>query len=177
MTRPGAALFLLFALSIGEHEEVLGQGRGPGLQLSRQEMLEVIQQRFQARAAREMQLDEDQSEALREVFETFRDARAELQPRRRELNQEIRQLMSGNGSEDRAMELIQELREIRQEEAALLIEEEEQLLETLSPSQLLRFQLMRDQFGQQIRRLGSPDNRNGLGPGRQGGGFRGPPGG
>ncbi len=174
MIRSTAVTFLVLALLPLPAHHGVAQVRGQGLQLSREEMLQVIQQRFQNRLARSLQLDEGQREELADIFGSFSEARAELQPRRRELRREIRQLLTGDRSEERAMELIQELRGIRQREADLLLEEEDRLLEILTPSQVLRFQTLRDQFGEQIRRLGSPNGPN-FGPGRQGPGR--PPGG
>ena len=75
--------------------------------------------------------------------------------------------MLGDQPEDRAMELIEELRALRQQEADLLIEEENRLLEELGPSRVLRLQSLRDQFRNQVQRLGPPDRREG--PGRRGG--------
>lgn len=136
----------------------------------RREMVERIQQRFRDRIARELQLDDGQRELLEEVFPVFAEARAELLPRRRELAREIEAHLEANDvSEDEAMNLIEEVRELRQREAELLLEEEDRLLQVLSPSQVLRLQALRDQFGSQIRRLGGePRTRGPGGPPRGG---------
>lgn len=173
MIRSMAIAVLLSASITLQCDQGVAQVRGRGAQLPRQEMVRRIQQRFQERLTRELQLDEEQREVLAEVFAAFGEARAELLPRRREFAREVRQLMTGDLSEDRAMELLLELREIRQQEAALRIEEEDRLLEALTPSQVLHLQTVRDQFGDQIRRLGSPNGPNDLGPRRLGPG--GPP--
>ncbi len=164
------AIALVTLVSLGlPQERAEAQNRGPGAGLDRQEMLQRIQRRFQDRLARELELDENQREVLIDVFAEFGEARSQLLPRRREIAREIRELMAGDRSDERAMELLEELRELRRQEADLLIEEENRLLEALSPAQVLRLQVLRDQFGDQIRRLGSPNGANGpgaRGPGR-----------
>lgn len=130
------------------------QGGPPNL--TRQEMVQRIQRQFQERIARELQLDDSQRDALTDVFRDFGQARARLLPRRTALAGEIRELLAGERPSDvRATELLQESRQLRQEEARLLEDEEDRLLDVLSPTQVLRLQTLRDQFGEQIRRLGS----------------------
>ncbi len=149
--------------------EASAQSRDRGSSQSRRETVERIQERFQNRIVRELRLDEEQREVLREVLSAFARSRAELLPRRRELEREIREhLEGGGGSEDVAMNLIEEMRALRQRQADLLLEEEDRLLEALSPSQVLRLQSLRDQFGDQIRRLRGDvePNRPGRGPPR-----------
>ena len=170
-----AAISVAVLVSVTLQTPAAAQIRGRGAQLNRQEMVQRIQERFQRRIAQALQLDEEQREVLFDVFSSFSEARAELLPLRRELAARIREHLAADGSGDRAMELIEELRELRRREAELLLEEEDRLLEALSPSQVLRLQTMREQFGEQIRRLGSPSGPNAnrrLGPGGPPGGRR-----
>ncbi len=167
MIRSITIALMLSASFTLHYDQGVAQVRGRGSQLPRQEMERRIQQRFQERLTRALQLNEEQREVLFDVFGAFGEERAELLPRRREFERQSRQLMTGDGSEDRAMELLLELREIRQQEAALRIDEEDRLLEALAPSQVLQLQNLRDQFGDQIRRLGSPNGPNGPGPRRR----------
>ena len=151
--------------------EASAQPRDSGSSRDRLELVDRIQQRFRNRIARELQLDDEQREWLGEVFSAYARSRAELLPRRRELEREIAEhLDDGGTSEEDAMNLIEEMRALRQREAELRLEEEDRLLEALSPSQVLRLQSLRDQFGNQIRRLRGDDGPGG--PRRQGGGGR-----
>ncbi len=150
---------LIVVLTLALDAPVAAAQVGRGGNPSRQEMVQRIERQFQERLARELALDDSQREDLVEVLRTYATARAELLPRRRELAVEIRQLLEGNQSEDRAAELIRELREIREAESDLLEEEEDQLLDVLRPIQVLRLQVLRDQFGAQIRSLGTPEVR------------------
>lgn len=168
MIRSMVIALLLSASFTIQYDQGVAQVRGRGSQLPRQEMERRIQQRFQERLTRELQLNEEQREVLFDVFAAFGEERAELLPRRREFERRSRQLMTGDRSEDRAMELLLELREIRQQEVALRIDEEDRLLEALTPSQVLQLQNLRDQFGDQIRRLSLPNGPNGPGPRRLG---------
>ncbi len=152
--------------------EASAQPRDSDSSQDRRELVDRIQERFRNRIARELQLDDEQREVLGEVLSAYARSRAELLPRRRELERQIAEhLEDGSASEDDAMGLIEEMRALREREAELLLQEEDRLLEALSPSQVLRLQSLRDQFGNQIRRLrgdGGPDGRGG----RQGGGGR-----
>jgi hypothetical protein len=127
-------------------------------------MVRRIQERFQNRLATRMELDRDERAFLADVFTEFGEARAELTPQRRALAAEILEFMSSDRDDDHALALIEELRDLRQQEANLLIEEENRLLEVLRPSQVLELQSLRDQFGNQIRRLDSPAGRDSRGP-------------
>ena len=140
------------------------QARARGPSPSRQELVERIRERFQNRLARELRLDDEQREVLGEVFSAFARSRAELLPQRREIERRISDhLAQPDGTEEDALGLLEEMRALREREAALLREEEDRLLEVLTPSQVLRLQTLRDQFGNEIRRL-----RGGSGPGNPG---------
>ncbi|MDE0081353.1 MAG: Spy/CpxP family protein refolding chaperone [Gammaproteobacteria bacterium] len=154
------------------------QARDRGPSSTRQELVERIRERFENRIARELRLDEQQREVLGEVFSVFARSRAELLPQRREIERRISNHLAGpDGAEEDALGLLEEMRALREREAELLREEEDRLLEVLTPSQVLRLQALRDQFGNQIRRLrgdsspGIPGDRPFRGP-RPGAGTR-----
>jgi Spy/CpxP family protein refolding chaperone len=154
---------------------VVAWAQGPGAaspSMSRQEMLRSLQGQYEERLSRELNLDAEQRAFLREVFREFGEARAELLPRRLEVMRQVNRLVGGSVSEERAAVLLQELRELREAESRLLAAEEERLLETLSASQVLRLQVLRDQFGDRIRILRARDGTGPFGP--RGGGGPGP---
>jgi len=163
MIRFRVPAILAVAVLLSSGHEAVAQDGNPG-RPGRQEMVRRIQERFQNRLAEELELDREERAFLTEVFAEFGEARAELLPQRRALAAEVPEFMSGDRDDDHAMELIERLRDLRQQEASLLIEEENRLLEVLRPSQVLQLQSLRDQFGNQIRRLGSPGGRDGRGP-------------
>ncbi len=129
-------------------------GRGP---VSRQEMLSRIQTQFQEQLARELALAPDERSLLAEVLRGYAETRADILPRRMELQREIRRNLTQGGSQQEARRLIDEVRALREREEALMVQEEERLLEFLQPSQVLLLQYLRDQFGNRIRRLGAED--------------------
>ena len=141
---------------------------------TRQELVERIQERFENRIARELRLDGEQREVLREVFSVFARTRADILSRRREVERRIGGHLAGvDGTEEDALGLLEEMRTLRVREAELVREEEDRLLEVLTPSQVLRLQALRDQFGNEIRRLrrdagqDNPGDRPFRGPGRR----------
>jgi len=126
-----------------------GQAQNP----SRQELLQRIQTQFQGQIARELGLSPAQVRSLQEVFHSYGQARGSLLPRRMELMRRIREMNQGQPTEEQARLLLQELRQLRDEEARLLVDEENRLLEILTPTQVLRLQVLRDEFGDLIRRV------------------------
>lgn len=124
-------------------------------QMNRQELLDQIQTRFQDQVARELELTEDQREQLPEILEAFAEDRRALVPVRREFIVRVRALLDREGAESEALALIHEGRALRAREEALLVREEERLLEILEPSQVLLLQQLRDQFEELIRSAGN----------------------
>jgi len=122
-------------------------------QLSRQEMLQRLHAQFEARIAEELELTEEQRELLPQVMAEFGQARGELTPLRMSFMARVGHLLVHDGPEDEAMALIREGRMLRERESQLLLNEEERLLETLRPSQVLLLQVIRDQFGDYVRAL------------------------
>ena len=123
-----------------------------------------LRQRFEALLERELELDEATSEALTERTRSFI-------PRRRELAQERRLLQRemGEGNvlpEDRALEILDDMARLAREEAELLAEEQQSMLEILTPSQVVRLYGLRERLGRRIRELGGRPRGGGPGPGR-----------
>jgi hypothetical protein len=166
MTKVLRALTLAVALLCVHSNDGLAQIGRLGGNANRAAIEQRIQRQFQERLSRELALTTEQRDELATVLRDYATARAELLPRRRALGLEIRELLEGDRSEDRALELIRDLREIREAEAELLEEEEDRLLEVLTPIQVLRLQALRDQFGEQIRSLGAPRPEGGTPPRR-----------
>jgi Spy/CpxP family protein refolding chaperone len=72
-------------------------------------------------------------------------------------------MLEGGDDAAEARELLDRMQELREEETRLSEREQTQLLEFLTPGQVLRFQALREEMGQRIRRL------RGGGPGGPGG--------
>jgi hypothetical protein len=133
------------------------QVRAPrgGQELSREQMQRRILMGFEERIVRELGIDEVQGERLRSVTREFRDARRDLMRERIELGRDVRRFVEDEGTDARARRLLDRMRQMRAREAELQRREEERLLEILTPGQLLRLQILREEFADRIRRLES----------------------
>ena len=164
--------FLMTALLTSGAEGLAAQRRGNQQTGGgrRAEMERRIQARFDNLVREELELNDDQVQQLQEVVENFRQRRVEFSQRERSTRSRVMGLGVGGGrrelSEREASEILQEMLELSGDEATLFREEQEAFLQILSPQQVVRFMVMRQQLGDRIRSL-----RGGAGPGR------GPPGG
>ena len=172
MTRSCAgalAILTLILVGTGLPSGLVAQGGGSSLdQMSRQELLQHLRRHFEERIAEELDLTADQRQMLPGVMADFARARAELQPRRSAFMSRVGALLASDGPEAEAMALIREGRSLRDSEAALLLAEEERLLQVLDPSQVLLLQVLRDQFGDLIRVAGASAQGGLPGSGRRG---------
>ncbi|MEX0935702.1 MAG: hypothetical protein WD013_02280 [Gemmatimonadota bacterium] len=165
------AVFAMSLLLLTAASPLFAQNGGSDGDMDREEMLERVETYFQERLARELRIEPEQRSAFMAALSEFGESRGELFPRKRELMGEVRRYLREGGSETEAEALIEDLRAIREREAALLIEEEDRLLEILRPSQVLRLQILREQFQNEILRLRDA-NRPDSFPGPRGRGFR-----
>jgi hypothetical protein len=124
-----------------------------GQQMTRQEAQARVMQQFERRMARELRLDRGKLEEVQKVLHSMLEERRGLFQRRRALHVRIRRFQEEGGNETTAREILSESRAIRAAEARIESEEEARLLEVLTPAQVLRFQIMRDELNEQIRRM------------------------
>jgi hypothetical protein len=145
------------------------QDRPQPRMVDRQAMMARVQRDYERHMVRELGLTGDQLGALRSVIAEFHPPRAAIMRERRELAVALRGLGQASGGEARARELLDRSRALRSRELDLQRQEEERLLEFLSPTQVLQLHQVREAFAERIRRLeGSPQMRRG---GPPGGGF------
>lgn len=146
------------------------QQRGPGPRTGdRAELEGRVRARFAEMMKERLGLTDDQSQALGRAVDSFRDRRRQLNADDQALRAHMQaMLMESDPAPDEARELLMRMEEIRAEEARLFQEEQQALLEVLTPVQLVRFHAMREQLSQRIQQL-----RGGMGPP----GGRRPPGG
>ena len=159
---------LMAALLVGGAEGLVAQRGGdqqPGGAGQREEMELRIQARFDNLVREALSLTDDQVEQLEGVVEDFRDQRVDFSQRERSTRARVGRLgVRGGGAElteQEASEILAEMLELSGDEATLFREEQEAFLQILSAPQVVRFIVMRQQFGDRIRRL-----RGGGGPGR-----------
>ena len=171
------ASLLMMGTLLGGAEGLVAQRRGgqqPGGG-QRAEMERRIQARFDNLVRQTLSLSDDQVQQLQAVVEDFRGRRVDFSQRERTTRARVGRLgLRGGGAdltEQEASEILAEMLELSGDEATLFREEQEAFLQILSAPQVVRFILMRQQFGERIRTL-----RGGGGPGRgrQGGRRPGP---
>ncbi len=169
---------LMAALLMGGAEGLIAQRRGaqqPGGG-QRAEMERRIQARFDNLVRETLDLTDDQVQQLQDVVEDFRGRRMDFSQRERSTRARVGRLgVRGGGgelTEEEASEILAQMLELSGDEATLFREEQEAFLQILSAPQVVRFILMRQQFGDRIRTLRGGRGRGG---GPQGGRRPGPP--
>jgi hypothetical protein len=143
------------------------------LRQDRQQMMLRIQRDLEMRLARELELSPRQLEGLRRIMVESRGVRGDLMRERFQLRQDMNAHRERGGSEAEARRLLDRTRALRAREVDLQRQEEERLLEVLTPSQLLQFHELMGEFNDAVRRLemqrGRPGQRippgGGTGPG------------
>ena len=170
---------LMTALLMGGAEGLVAQRRGaqqPRGGGQRAEMERRIQARFDNLVRETLNLTDDQVQQLQDVVEDFRGQRVDFSQRERATRARVRRLgVRGGGgelTEEEASEILAEMLELSGDEATLFREEQEAFLQILSAPQVVRFIVMRQQFGDRIRTLRGGRGRGG---GPQGGPRPGPP--
>jgi Spy/CpxP family protein refolding chaperone len=148
-----------------------GQGRQDA---DRAELEERVRAQMGRLMRERLGLDEEEATRLSEVVRGFDGRRRELFAEEQATRRRVEAvLLEGGSDQDEARDLITRMWELRREEAELFREEQEALLDVLTPVQVLRLQELRQDLGQRIRALGGgrggrPGGRTGPGPGRQG---------
>jgi len=133
-----------------------------------------LEERVRAQMARVMRerldLTEEQATRLSEVTQSFENQRREIFAMEQATRRRVEALLLEGGSDqDEARELIGRMGDLREREARLFREEQEALLDVLTPVQVLRLQELRQDLGRRIRALGGRDGQPG-GPGAERGG-------
>ena len=136
-----------------------------------------LERRMRVQMARMMSqrlgLSEDQAERLSEVTQRFDERRRELGRSEQATRARVGALMLEEADDNvQAQELLDRMHELRALEGALVQEEQEALLEVITPIQILKMQSLREALGRRIRSLrGSGDDESrARRRGRRGGG-------
>ena len=167
-----ATLFMLATTLLVSAGSVTAQQRRPIRPGNRLQMEERVRQRFDDIVRTQLGLNGDQAERLTRVVQSFQAERQALLRRERELRRRVRQgaggLAPGRGgslmSEEQARAALREMTDLRRVETELQQQEMEQLLEVLTPGQLVRFYLLREEMADRLTRLRRPPAGGALGP-------------
>lgn len=148
------------------------QRRGPGPGMDRAEMQRRIQLRFGEIVRNELGLDEHEARALGDIVRSFQEERQALVLRERQLRRRALGQAGGGAParrerllpDEEARELLGEMAELRVAEAELYRREQERLLEVLTPGQVVRFHVLREEMAERLRRIrGGPPPGGGPG--------------
>lgn len=132
-----------------------------------------LEERVRAQMGRVMRerlgLTDEQATRLSEVTQNFENERRELFSLERAARRRVEALLlEGGTNQDEARELITRMGDLREREARLFREEQEALLDVLTPLQVLRLQELRQDLGRRIRALGGRDGQPRAGAGQGG---------
>ena len=164
MLLAGLAFSLVAATSLEGLRGRRGGGRrGPPPPSERSGLEQRVRVRMDQMIRQELDLNEDEWKAVGDNARDFDMKRRELMRSEQALKRRVEAIaLEGGANDEEAGEILDQLIALREQELQLFQEEQERLLEILSPSQLVRFQNMREKLGEQIRRLRS--GREGLRP-------------
>lgn len=152
---PAPSAYPFAAIGAGE---VLAQQTRPGTgqgtaSETRQQMMVRIQRDYERRLSRELGLSSDEMAAVQAIMSEFRSTRGEMMRERFQLRQDLDRHVASGGSNAEARRLLDRSRALRAREVDVQRLEEDRLLDVLSVSQLLRFNRMREDFSESIRRM------------------------
>ena len=146
----------------------VGDRRGPQVERERDRLEQRIRARFARMIKRELALSDEDAAVLSETTASFRARRSELAREERRTRIQVDSVLL-SGDDAQASRLLVNLSELAMREAELLREEQERLLDIITPMQVLRYMLLREELGARVRGLA----RRPQGPGVDG---RGPEG-
>jgi hypothetical protein len=148
-----AILVLAAVVPVAEAAAQEGTGRPPrGQGMSRSEMEQQVRFMFGRRMMQELDLSQEEFEALQELQRPFQERRRALGQRERATRLRIAAYLQDGGREGEADELLAELASIRADELSVFQDELEAVSGILDPDQQLRFVVLRDQLNQRIQR-------------------------
>jgi len=160
---------LMSVLLMGGVQDLVAQRGGRG---SRADMELRVQAGFDNRVRQNLGLGDDQMRRLQEVVGNFTTQRLQFSQRERSTRARVGRLGGPGGGQDlteeEASQVLTEMLELSDQEATLFREEQGALLQILSPQEVVRYLVMRQELGDQIRGIrgrGGP----GRGRGRQDG--------
>lgn len=141
----------------------------------RADLEQRVRARFGQMVRERLGLTDEQAQRLEHVVQGFQADRMELARNEESVRRRVQALLvETQPSEEEARALLKRMSEMHEQEVRLSAQEEDSLLTVLSPSQVLEFNVLREEMGARIRQLRRGFGSPGRGTGRGGGG---PPGG
>jgi hypothetical protein len=159
MIRRIGSLMLAAALLAGP-VMAAAQVRGQMGQRQRLELERRVQAGFGRAVRNQLELGQEEFQALQEVMRSFREHRMSLSESQASVRHRLRDPGLENLGESEAVDLLQDMVRVQEEELDLYRREQGELLRVLTPVQLLVFYRVREDIGRQVQQL-----RGGRGPG------------
>jgi Spy/CpxP family protein refolding chaperone len=125
----------------------------PGGQRQRLELERRLQLGFQRSIQNQLQLDQGVLQSLQGITQSFQEQRSTLARAQASLRYRLRDPALRDMGEAEARALLQEMVDLQQQEVDLYKREQVELLNVLTPAQLVRFYRLRDNMGQQVQQL------------------------
>ena len=133
----------------------------------RQELERRVRQAFQARVRQELRLRPVEMESLREVISWSEGERQRIATETRSLNTRVADFLRDGGTSDDARTILTERASLQRRGTQLFLDEQERLLEVITPAQVVRFYRLRDEFNARILRARQGTRDGGLPPGEE----------
>ena len=176
MTRARRLVTMLLGIGLlaawsaeGEAQRGPPRGRGPEMQ-NRERLMLRFREQFSTVVREQLDLSEEEADRLDEVVRRFDDERVALAREEQAVRRRVEALLlEGGGDDEEAQELLARMRDLRAQESRVFAEEQEQLLEVLTPGKVLRFMALRERMAERLRALrrgGPPGRSGGAGDGR-----------
>jgi len=128
--------------------------RGQGQGQERAQLERRVRAQMGEMMQRRLGLTVEESKRLGEMAQEFEPQRRALARREQAVRLRVEALMMEQSADEaEAIELLDQLTEIRRQDVELFVREQEQMLEVLTPVQVLSYQALREQLGERIRRL------------------------
>ena len=155
MKRGLRACFLLAAVgALGVFPVSAQRVPGAGRAQDRAQLEQRVRARFAETMQRRLRLTEEQSRGLEDVVKGLQADRMALERDEQALRQRMQAILADDqASEEEATQVLQRMVDLRAQEARLFQEEQDRLLEVLTPIQAVRFHAMREQLAQRIQQL------------------------
>jgi len=136
----------------------------PGGQRQRMELERRLQQGFQRSIQNQLGFDQQKMLAVRGVMQSFQAERQTLNRAQASLRYRLRDPDLQELGEADARSILQEMLDLQKKELDLYQKEQEELLKTMTPTELVRFYRIREDLGQRVQQV-----RQGRGQGGGGG--------
>lgn len=161
----GLFLAVILVMAPGAVDAQIRPGGPPGQRAQRQELEQRVMEGLFRRVQEHLGLSREEMTTLQITMQSFREDRRALAMNQASLRHSLRNPAMEEISEEEAREILAEMVRVQEAELALYRKEQEELLNVLTPRQLVQFYRVRDEWGQRIQQL-----RQRRGPGGAGGG-------